>query len=119
MRARRSCMRPCTMLLAAVLTSLGAAALAQNTIKIGNIVVTAVPLKGPGEPSVAAVDLAVEQINGSGGINGKKIELFRFDTSSDPKQASIGARKLMQDDTVLAVVGPLSSGESAGAINDA
>jgi branched-chain amino acid transport system substrate-binding protein len=112
-------MRRSTLLLAAVLTSLGGAAFAQNTIKIGNIVVTAGPLKGPGEPSVAAVDLAVEQINGSGGINGKKIELFRFDTGSDPKQASIGARKLMQDDKVLAVVGPFSSGESAVAINDA
>ena len=112
-------MRTSTMLPAAALTSLGGAALAQDTIKIGNIVVTAGPLKGPGEPSVTAVDLAVEQINASGGINGKKIELFRFDTGSDPKQASIGARKLMQDDKVLAVVGPFSSGKSAVAINDA
>jgi branched-chain amino acid transport system substrate-binding protein len=112
-------MRLSTMLLAAVLTSLGGAAFAQDTIKLGNIVVTAGPLKGPGEPSVAAVDLAVEQINASGGINGKKIELFRFDTGSDPKQASIGARKLIQDDKVLAIVGPFSSGESAVAINDA
>ncbi|MFL6798542.1 MAG: ABC transporter substrate-binding protein [Xanthobacteraceae bacterium] len=112
-------MKLSTTLLAAALTSLGGAALAQNTIKIGNIVVTAGPLKGPGEPSVTAVDLAVEQINAAGGIAGKKIELFRFDTGSDPKQASIGARKLMQDDKVLAVVGPFSSGETAVAVNDA
>ena len=92
---------------------------AQATIKLGNIVVSAGVLKGPGEPSIAAVDIAVEEINARGGINGKKIELIRFDTGSDAKQASVGARKLIQDDRVLAIIGPFSSGESAVAFNDA
>ena len=34
-----------------------APALAQGTIKLGNIVVGAGVLKGPGEPSIAAVDI--------------------------------------------------------------
>ena len=55
-------------------------ALAQGTIKLGNIVVGAGVLKGPGEPSIAAVDIAVEKINAAGGVNGKKIEIVRFDT---------------------------------------
>jgi branched-chain amino acid transport system substrate-binding protein len=46
-------------------------AAAQETLKIGHIIVTSGPLKGPGEPSIAAVDLAVAKINGSGGVNGK------------------------------------------------
>ena len=94
-------------------------ALAEGTIKLGNIVVGAGVLKGPGEPSIAAVDIAVEKINAAGGVNGKKIEIVRFDTGSDAKQASVGARKLIQDDNVLAVIGPFSSGESAVALNDA
>jgi branched-chain amino acid transport system substrate-binding protein len=93
--------------------------LADGTIKLGNIVVSSGVLKGPGEPSIAAVDIAVDQINASGGVNGKKIEIVRFDTGSDVKQASVGARKLIQDDNVLAIIGPFSSGESAVAINDA
>ena len=96
-----------------------APALAQGTIKLGNIVVGAGVLKGPGEPSIAAVDIAVEKINAAGGVNGKKIEIVRFDTGSDARQASVGARKLIQDDNVLAVIGPFSSGESAVALNDA
>ena len=96
-----------------------APALAQETIKLGNIVVGSGVLKGPGEPSIAAVDIAVATINAAGGIKGKKIEIVRFDTGSDAKQASVGARKLIQDDNVLAVIGPFSSGESAVALNDA
>ena len=93
--------------------------LAAETIKIGNIVATSGALKGPGEPTVVAADIAVEEINAAGGINGKQVELLRFETGSDPKQASVGARKLIQDDGVLAIVGPLSSGEAAVAFNDA
>ncbi|SMC98318.1 ABC transporter substrate-binding protein [Rhizobium sp. RU36D] len=92
---------------------------AENTIKIGNIVATAGPLKSVGEPAVVAADIAVAEINAAGGINGKKVELIRFDTGSDPKQAAVGTRKLVQDDGVLAILGPFSSGESAVAFNDA
>lgn len=93
--------------------------LAEGTIKIGNIVAASGPLKGPGEPTVVAVDIAVDEINAEGGIDGKKIELIRYDTGSDPKQASVAARKLIQDDGVLAIVGPFSSGEARIALNDA
>lgn len=105
--------------LAAGLACLAAPLAAADTIRIGNIVVTAGPLKGPGEPAIIAFDLAVEEINAAGGINGKKIELVRFDTGSDPKQASVGTRKLAQDDGVLAILGPFASGEFAVALNDA
>ena len=108
-----------SILAATALSLLAGAAWAQDTIKLGNIVVTAGPLKGPGEPTLAAVDIAVDEINAAGGINGKKIELIRFDTGSDPKQASVGTRKLAQDDGVLAIVGPFSSGEASVAFNDA
>lgn len=108
-----------TLFGAAALSLLASVAWSQDTIKIGNIVVTAGPLKGPGESTVVAVDIAVEEINAAGGINGKPIELIRFDTGSDPKQASVGTRKLAQDDGVLAIVGPFSSGEASVAFNDA
>jgi branched-chain amino acid transport system substrate-binding protein len=92
---------------------------ANDTIKIGNIVVTAGFLKSVGESALAAFDIAVAEINAAGGVNGKQLELVRFDSGSDPKQASIGARKLIQDDGVVAILGPFSSGESRVAINDA
>lgn len=90
---------------------------AQETIKIGHITVRSGPLKGPGEPSIAAVDLAVADINAAGGVNGKMIEIVRFDSASDPKQAALGARTLIQDEGVLAILGPFSTGEAAVAFN--
>jgi hypothetical protein len=96
-----------SILAAGALALLASTAWAADTIKIGNIVVTAGFLKSVGEPTLTAVDIAVDEINAAGGINGKPIELIRFDTGSDPKQASVGARKLAQDDEVLAIVGPV------------
>ena len=93
------------------------AAQAQDTLKLGHIIVRSGPLKGPAEPSIAAVDIAVEEINAAGGVNGKMLEVIRFDSASDPKQASLGARTLAKDEGVLAILGPFSSGEAAVAFN--
>ncbi len=94
-------------------------ALAQDTWRIGNIAATSGVLKGPGEPSTVAIDIAVAEINAAGGINGKPVEIVRFDTGSDPRQASVGMRRLAQDEDVIAVLGPFSSGEANVALNDA
>ncbi|GKX34865.1 MAG: ABC transporter substrate-binding protein [Rhizobiaceae bacterium MnEN-MB40S] len=104
---------------AAAIALCASASWAQETIKIGNIVATAGVLKSAAEPTVVAVDIAVDEINAAGGINGKPIELIRYDTGSDPKQAAVAARSLAQDDKVLAIVGPFSSGEASVALNDA
>lgn len=59
-----------------------------------------------------AVDIAVSEINASGGINGKQIKLVKFDTAGDPKQAVVAVRKFARDDHALAVIGPFSSSEA-------
>jgi branched-chain amino acid transport system substrate-binding protein len=58
-----------------------------------------------------AAQLAVDEINNAGGINGKKLRIISFDTAGKPDQAVVGLRKLAEDDKVLAVIGPFSSGE--------
>lgn len=58
-----------------------------------------------------AAQLAVDEINSAGGINGKKLKIISFDTGGKPDQAVVGLRKLAEDDKVLAVIGPFSSGE--------
>ena len=85
-------LRPALLAAAAAIAAFALPAHAADTIKIGNIGVTSGFLKGPGEPALAAFDIAVEEINAAGGVNGKPIELIRFDTGSDPKQAAVGAR---------------------------
>jgi branched-chain amino acid transport system substrate-binding protein len=88
-------------------------------LRIGHIVDSTGPLKGVAEPSIAAVDIAVEEINAAGGVAGKKLVIARYDSATDPRQAAVAARKLIEDDKVLAIIGPFSSGEVAVAVNDA
>lgn len=59
-----------------------------------------------------AVDIAVEEINAAGGINGKKLRVVKFDTAGDPKQAVAAVRKFSRDDKALGVIGPFSSSEA-------
>lgn len=108
-----------TMISALLAVVAATPALAQDAWRIGNIAATSGVLKGPGEPSTVAIDIAVAEINAAGGIAGKPVEIVRFDTGSDPRQASVGMRRLAQDEDVIAVLGPFSSGEANVALNDA
>ena len=91
----------------------------RNTIRFGHIVDESGVLKGVAGPSVVSADMAVAKLNAAGGVNGMKVELVRYDPGSDPRQAAIAARKLIEDDKVHAIIGPFSSGEVLVAMNDA
>jgi branched-chain amino acid transport system substrate-binding protein len=62
-----------------------------------------------GQDMKQAAELAVDEINAAGGINGKKIELVAQDDASDPQTATAAANKLVSQQ-VVAVVGGYSSG---------
>ena len=60
-------------------------------------------------------DLALDEINNSGGINGRPLA-YRFeDTQSDPRQAVAVAQKFVADPAVIAELGDFSSAASMGA----
>jgi branched-chain amino acid transport system substrate-binding protein len=64
---------------------------------------------GPlGEYAVMAVDLAVEEINASGGMIGRKIELLKED-SVNPQTASTKAERMVERDKVACIIGEISS----------
>ncbi|WP_341729426.1 ABC transporter substrate-binding protein [Brooklawnia sp.] len=63
-----------------------------------------------GDASVKGVELAVEELNAAGGINGKPIEIVKYDTKSEPAEATTLATKLMTQDDVITVIGPATSG---------
>ena len=84
-------------------------ATAQQTVKIANIV----ELSGAGTTSGTnfkdGVELAVKEINASGGILGRKIETTTNDTQSNPGVAKGLTQKAIDQD-VFAVFGPVFSG---------
>lgn len=52
-----------------------------------------------------SVDLAVEKVNGAGGLLGRKVRLVAYDDRADAKEAVALARKLIQQDRVVGVIG--------------
>ncbi len=65
-----------------------------------------------GEQFKKAFDLAVEQTNANGGINGHKVALKYEDSQSDPKQSVAVAQKFVGDPSVSLVFGDYSSAAS-------
>ncbi|MFC1821782.1 ABC transporter substrate-binding protein [Thermodesulfobacteriota bacterium] len=57
-----------------------------------------------------AAQLVVKRINANGGVNGHPLELIMYDDGSDPSKGVMAIKKLIGDDKVLAVIGPLSTG---------
>ena len=60
-----------------------------------------------------ASQLAVDEINAKGGINGRKLELVVIDDAEDVSQAPIVAQKLCDDPRIIAVIAHSASSMSA------
>jgi branched-chain amino acid transport system substrate-binding protein len=60
-------------------------------------------------------DLALDEINGAGGINGRPLQYVFEDTQSDPRQTVNIARKYVADERIVVEVGDFSSAASMAA----
>ncbi|MFI9510813.1 ABC transporter substrate-binding protein [Nocardia sp. NPDC052566] len=60
-------------------------------------------------------DLALDEINAAGGIDGRKVELKWADSQSDPKQTVPIATKFVDDKSIIAELGDFSSPASIAA----
>ncbi len=58
------------------------------------------------------IDMAVEEINAVGGINGKKIKHINYDNKSDNDETLAVVNRLISQDNVIAIIGEATSGKS-------
>jgi branched-chain amino acid transport system substrate-binding protein len=65
-----------------------------------------------GAPEEKTVRMLAEKINASGGVAGQKLELIIKDTAGSPEKAVSFAKQLIEEDKVLAIIGPSTSGET-------
>jgi branched-chain amino acid transport system substrate-binding protein len=87
----------------------GLSAIAADSVKVGIVL----PLTGAqakfGEVEKLSFDLALEEINAAGGINGKKMELLIEDDTGRPEVGRSVVEKLINKDEVVMVGGGYSS----------
>jgi len=83
-----------------------------KTIKIGAIFSVTGPASFLGAPEEKTVRMLVDQINAKGGVLGHKLELVLKDSGGSPEKAVSFAKQLIEEDKVLAIIGPSTSGET-------
>lgn len=81
-----------------------------DTIKIGVNLELSGAVAAYGTAEEQGIELAVEQINADGGIDGKQIELVKYDNTSDNNEAATVTANLTENDGVVAIIGPATSG---------
>jgi branched-chain amino acid transport system substrate-binding protein len=65
-----------------------------------------------GQSTDKGVQLALEEINGSGGVLGKPLRVITRDNESKPGETSTAVRELITRDKVVALIGEVASGRS-------
>jgi branched-chain amino acid transport system substrate-binding protein len=84
----------------------------EGTYKVGAVFSVTGRTSFLGDPEKKTAEMITEQINGAGGINGKKLELILYDTEGDATKANLAVKKLISQDKVAAIIGPSLSGTS-------
>ncbi|AOU99200.1 hypothetical protein BI364_15780 [Acidihalobacter yilgarnensis] len=107
-----------TALLAA-LPMVGHAASSDCSIPIGAVLPLTGSLSATGQENVKAVQLAVEEFNKAGGINGCTLKAMIYDSQTQPSTGVDAAKKLIDINHVPALVGAYSSGVSMAILTSA
>lgn len=81
-------------------------------VKVGAIFAVTGGASFLGAPEKQTAEMFVEKVNTAGGINGHKIELLVRDSGGVPEKAISLAKQLIDEDKVLAIIGPSTSGET-------
>ncbi len=102
--------------------ALGAALLATggaqaaDPIKIGTFLSVTGPASFLGDPELRTLQMYVDELNASGGVLGRKLELVHYDTAGQAKEAVTFVKRLIQNDGVDVIVGGSSTGDTMAAI---
>jgi branched-chain amino acid transport system substrate-binding protein len=89
---------------------------AKEPIMIGYLPALTGPSSSTGVGINRGIQLAVQELNAAGGVDGRQFELITRDTQSDPTKAVNGAAELIHGQKVSAVFGPVNSGESLAVV---
>ncbi len=96
----------------ALFVGLAVIACAAEPIRIGAIFSVTGPASFLGEPERNTAKMLEEDINKSGGLLGRKVEIIVYDDETDATKAVTAVGRLIKKDQVVAIVGPSTSGST-------
>lgn len=94
------------------LAALPVVALGQESIRLGGIASMSGAGTTVGNVARLGWQVAVEEINAAGGIDGKQVELVLGDSQTDPTHGVSEVRRLIGNQGIVALVGPITSQET-------
>lgn len=94
----------------------GAAEDSGKEIKIGMNLELSGPVASYGSGIEKGANLAIEEINKAGGIDGKQIKVIKVDNKSESSEATAAAIKLATRDKVVAQIGSVTSGNTLASV---
>jgi branched-chain amino acid transport system substrate-binding protein len=101
--------------IAALMMAASVQASTADTIKIGVFGPMSGDAAAMGNSEKDAINLAIQEKNGSGGIRGEKIEPIFADDAGKPEEAVNAVKRLISRDEVLLTIGSISSPASLAA----
>ena len=84
----------------------------EETYKVGAVFALTGPASNLGVPEEQTVKMMVDQINDAGGINGRPLEVIIYNTETSSEKCATMVNRLIEQDKVLAIIGPTTSGNS-------
>ncbi len=81
----------------------------QDTILFGQAAVLQGPASALGLGMKAGLEAAFEEANRKGGVHGRKIRLLSVDDGYEPSKSIAATRKLIEEDKVFALIGPVGT----------
>lgn len=90
-----------------------------DTIKIGGNLELSGAVASYGSSINDGAKLAIAEINEAGGINGKKIDYIAVDNKSDNAEAVTAGIRLAEQEKVVAMLGPATSGNATATVQTA
>ncbi|NLP43996.1 MAG: ABC transporter substrate-binding protein [Peptococcaceae bacterium] len=94
----------------------GSASEDSDVIKIGGVFELTGEVAEFGKKGDNGVRLAIKEINEKGGVLGKQIQYISADNKSEAGESTAAATKLIDQDKVIGIVGPMTTGNTLAVI---
>jgi branched-chain amino acid transport system substrate-binding protein len=104
------------ILAAAAALAFAGSAFSQEPIRIGAFLSVTGPAAFLGDPEQKTLELYVEKLNAQGGVLGRKLQLFAYDSAGDAEKARGYVKRLIEQDKVDVLVGGSTTGETMAAV---